>query len=180
MPTVIPPAAPDPAPPAAADPSQDTRQRATGHGIEDPAKAWTLGRLMALTPCTAPAARQILAATASTAGTTERQVTAALVGYSRGAPLPRRIERALQLAIRVARTPATEQTCGLLPSLTRASDALDRFRTSLARLHAAPADPEARRSLDDAAYTLCVLMGRRTAHEAMRAAEEYVAAPPVA
>ncbi|MCX4693291.1 DUF5133 domain-containing protein [Streptomyces sp. NBC_01408] len=177
---MIPTAAPDPAPPAAAEPSQDARQCATGDGTEDPAKAWALGRLMALTPCTAPAARQILAATAGTAGVTERQAAAALVGHSRGAPLPRRIERALGLAIRAARTPATEQTCALLPSLSRASDALGRFRTSRARLHAAPADPEARRALDDAAYTLCVLMGRRTAHEAVLAAEEYVAAPPVA
>ncbi|MFZ3467795.1 DUF5133 domain-containing protein [Streptomyces sp. 4.24] len=31
--------------------------------------------------------------------------------------------------------------------------------------------------MDDAAYTLCVLMGRPTAHDAVLAAEELLASP---
>lgn len=176
----MPPTASEPSPPDAAEPLHAPWHSTTGHDVEDSAQAWAVGTLMALTPCTAPAAGEILDVAASTAGVTVRQVADALVQYSRGVSLPRRIERAVQLAIQIARAPATERPCGLLPGTGRAAAALDQFRRSRILLQAVPADPDARRSLDDAAYTLCVLMGRRTAHEAMLAAEEYVATSPVA
>ncbi|MGW0400641.1 DUF5133 domain-containing protein [Streptomyces sp. NPDC003002] len=139
---------------------------------------WALGMLMALTPCTAPAAAEILESAARTAGVTPREVASALSEQARGGPLPRRVERALRLAVEAARAPAAGPSCGLLPELGRAAEVLDRFRACLARVQAAPADTAARRALDDAAYTLCVLMGRRTAHQALRAAEEYVMSRP--
>ncbi|MEU9029447.1 DUF5133 domain-containing protein [Streptomyces sp. NPDC048383] len=39
----------------------------------------------------------------------------------------------------------------------------------------APADPAVQARLDDAAYTLCVLVGRRTPHAALRSARQLLA-----
>lgn len=139
---------------------------------------WALGILMAATPCTASAAGEILDAAARAAAVTARQVVAALAERSRGGQPPRRIERALRLAVEAARAPAAEPSCALVPELGRVTEVLDRFRASRARLRADPADAEARQGLDDAAYTLCVLMGRRTAYQALRSAGEYVASHP--
>ncbi|MFG2986593.1 DUF5133 domain-containing protein [Streptomyces sp. NPDC048258] len=133
---------------------------------------------MAATPCTASAAREILDAAASMAAVTARQMVTALVERSRGGQPPRRIERALRLAVEAARAPVTEPSCALLPGLGRVTEVLDRFRISHARLRADPSGAEARQALDDAAYTLCVMMGRRTAHQALREAGEYVATHP--
>ncbi|MFD9355679.1 DUF5133 domain-containing protein [Streptomyces sp. NPDC060031] len=146
--------------------------------VEEPAVAWAVGVLMALTPCTAPAARRILAVAAGTAGITVREVARALAEYARGVPVPRRVERALRMAVRASRTPADELPGGLLPGRSRAQVALARFRVCRDRVRAAPGDAEARRALDDAAYTLCILMGRRNPHQAVRAAEEYLATTP--
>lgn len=121
---------------------------------------------------------EILDAAARAAAVTARQVVAALAERSRGGQPPRRIERALRLAVEAARAPAAEPSCALVPELGRVTEVLDRFRASRARLRADPADAEARQGLDDAAYTLCVLMGRRTAYQALRSAGEYVASHP--
>ncbi|KOU09951.1 hypothetical protein ADK49_33710 [Streptomyces sp. WM6349] len=60
---------------------------------------------------------------------------------------------------------------------------LNHLRALRRRTLAAPEDPALRAALEDAAYTLCVLMGQRNAHSALLAAEERVAAhrlPPYA
>ncbi|MFF4260907.1 DUF5133 domain-containing protein [Streptomyces virginiae] len=140
--------------------------------------ARALGMLMALTPCTAPAARGILDVAASAAGTTALEVAAALAESPRGGPLPRRVERALRMAVKAARTPAGEPPSGLLPSRSRAQEVLACFRACQDRVQAAPGDMDARRALDDAAYTLCVLMGRRNPYQAVGAAEAYLGLTP--
>ncbi|MFD9337995.1 DUF5133 domain-containing protein [Streptomyces sp. NPDC060028] len=156
--------------PAASEPSNPV--------VEEPTVAWAVGVLMALTPCTAPTARRILAVAASTAGITVREVAGALAEYSRGVPVPRRVERALRMAVRASRTPADELPGGLLPGRSRAEEVLGRFRACRDRVRATPGDADARQALDDVAYTLCVLMGRRNPHQAVRAAEEYLVTTP--
>ncbi|MEW1675085.1 DUF5133 domain-containing protein [Streptomyces noursei] len=64
----------------------------------------------------------------------------------------------------------------LLPDKSVLVDLLRRYRVWERVVLADPHDPAARRQLEDLAYTLCVLMGRRTVHEAILAAERYVAA----
>ncbi|QNE79008.1 DUF5133 domain-containing protein [Streptomyces finlayi] len=79
-----------------------------------------------------------------------------------------------------ARTPAppsgTLRGVALLPSRPRTEQVLAEFRKCQALLAAAPSDRSARQALDDAAYTLCVLLGRTTVHEAVDAAEQHLAA----
>jgi hypothetical protein len=62
----------------------------------------------------------------------------------------------------------------LLPDKTRIVRLLHRYHTWERRLLAVPSSTLARRRFEDTAYTLCILMGRRTAHEAVLAAERYV------
>jgi hypothetical protein len=65
----------------------------------------------------------------------------------------------------------------LLPDRTTVSRLLRAFRALERTVLARPHDPAARRRLEDTTYTLCVLMGERTAGAAVRAAERYVARP---
>ncbi|MFE4593867.1 DUF5133 domain-containing protein [Streptomyces laurentii] len=65
----------------------------------------------------------------------------------------------------------------LLPDRTTVSRLLRAFRALERTVPARPHDPAARRRLEDTTYTLCVLMGERTAGAAVRAAERYVARP---
>ncbi|MEV6400731.1 DUF5133 domain-containing protein [Streptomyces sp. NPDC051907] len=62
----------------------------------------------------------------------------------------------------------------LLPDKALLAALLRRYRTWERLAHAAPEDPVRRRRLDDLSYTLCVLMGQRTAREAIRAAESHL------
>ncbi|MFF2655611.1 DUF5133 domain-containing protein [Streptomyces sp. NPDC058045] len=64
----------------------------------------------------------------------------------------------------------------LLPGRAQVARLLRRYRRWERLLMAAPHNEAVRRHLEDTAYTLCILMGRRTAPEAVRAAEEYLAA----
>ncbi|MDX6762427.1 DUF5133 domain-containing protein, partial [Streptomyces sp. F8] len=66
---------------------------------------------------------------------------------------------------------------GLLPSRARTEEVLARFRAARDLLAQAPGDGAARGAMDDVAYTLCVLMGRSTVHEAVLAAERHLAGP---
>lgn len=66
----------------------------------------------------------------------------------------------------------------LLPDKAGLAQLLRRYRTWERLVLREPHDPVRRRRLDDVAYTLCVLMGHRTAHEAIRAAESYLARSP--
>ncbi|MFF0061567.1 DUF5133 domain-containing protein [Streptomyces sp. NPDC005279] len=63
----------------------------------------------------------------------------------------------------------------LLPDLAVIAGLMARYRAHEHRFLAAPHDGEARTRFEDTAYTLCVLMGERTAREAVVAAERYVA-----
>ncbi|MCZ1014327.1 DUF5133 domain-containing protein [Streptomyces noursei] len=63
----------------------------------------------------------------------------------------------------------------LLPDKSVLASLLRRYRVWERVVLADPHDPVARRRLEDLAYTLCVLMGRRTVHEAIIEAEQYLA-----
>ncbi|MFI6684217.1 DUF5133 domain-containing protein [Streptomyces sp. NPDC050485] len=49
------------------------------------------------------------------------------------------------------------------------------LRTRERRAAQSPSDPGARQARDDAAYTLCILMGERAVPAAVEAAERYLA-----
>ncbi len=66
----------------------------------------------------------------------------------------------------------------LLPDKPQIIRLLHRYRTWERRLVTAPSNALARRRFEDTAYTLCILMGRRTAREAVLAAEHYVRSGP--
>ncbi|MFI8962816.1 DUF5133 domain-containing protein [Streptomyces sp. NPDC053493] len=61
----------------------------------------------------------------------------------------------------------------LLPDRKTIDRLLRNYRTQERLVLSRPHDPSARRRFEDTAYTLCVLMGKRTAVEAVRAAEHY-------
>ncbi|WKV70372.1 DUF5133 domain-containing protein [Streptomyces sp. PCS3-D2] len=136
--------------------------------------------VMALAPCGAREARFALAAAAERARVPVADLAAAVVAGSLGDPVPARWDRALRRAVEALRSarPGAEgdRGVGLLPSRTRTEDVLARFRAARERLAGAPGDAVARGAMDDMAYTLCVLMGRSTVHEAVLAAERHLAA----
>ncbi|MFB7632163.1 DUF5133 domain-containing protein [Streptomyces sp. NPDC056149] len=63
----------------------------------------------------------------------------------------------------------------LLPDKSVLASLLRRYRVCERVVLADPHDPVARRRLEDLAYTLCVLMGRRNVHEAIIEGERYLA-----
>ncbi|MEU3726486.1 DUF5133 domain-containing protein [Streptomyces sp. NPDC031705] len=149
------------------------------HG-EAPTELRAVGLLMATTPCSAREAKQILLAAADRARITAAEAAEAMVAGSLGLPVPVRVERALRRAVQAARTPMPPgafRSVGILPSRPRTEEVLSRLRGCQARLAADPTNPGTLRAMDDVAYTLCVLMGRPTTHEAVRAAEGHLAAP---
>ncbi|MGO4455981.1 DUF5133 domain-containing protein [Streptomyces sp. M-16] len=140
------------------------------------ATAWAVGVVMVVTPCPAREAHRVLAAAAAAAHIGVEGLAAAMAAAAWGVKAPKRVERALRRAVEAARTAGadgagTSPARPLVPSRERTQEALGRFRGCRAWLWADPADAAARRAMDDATYTLCVLMGRPTAHEALRAAE---------
>ncbi|MGW6856988.1 DUF5133 domain-containing protein [Streptomyces xanthophaeus] len=142
------------------------------------AAARAMGMVMAATPCPARDARCILAAAAALADVSVDDLAAAMAGSAAGPPLPVHLERALRRAVEAARTSGVPSVrpAGIRPHPARTEEALTRLQDCRARLAAAPGDPDALRAMDDAAYTLCVLVGRPVAHEAVLAAEEQLAA----
>ncbi|WP_407840917.1 DUF5133 domain-containing protein [Streptomyces sp. DSM 116496] len=170
--------------PTPGEPTPPTRQTtapARTHGQPAPAPAGNraVGMLMATTPCSARDALRILATAADLADVAVEDLAAAMSATACGAALPARLERALRHSLEAARTrgPAGgPHPAGLAPNPARAEEVLTRLRGCQARLAAAPQDPAALRAMDDTAYTLCVLMGRPTALEAITAAEELLAA----
>ncbi|MFD9304816.1 DUF5133 domain-containing protein [Streptomyces sp. NPDC060048] len=168
-------------PPAGADAVPEAE--APSGGAPDAAED-TLGRavgiLMALVPCTSETARRILADAGRAAGATPRLMAqTAIAGRAhpgQGDPV---LERALRTVIAHARTSSSAPgpaAAGMLPAPFVLRQHLNHLRAARRRTLAAPDDPALRAELDNATYTLCVLMGRNSAHGALRAAEEVVAA----
>lgn len=62
----------------------------------------------------------------------------------------------------------------LLPDRNTIDRLLRHYRAQERVVLARPCDLSSRRRFEDTAYTLCVLMGERTAREAVHAAERYV------
>ncbi|MBT2444067.1 DUF5133 domain-containing protein [Streptomyces sp. ISL-36] len=62
----------------------------------------------------------------------------------------------------------------LLPDRNTIDRLLRHYRAQERVVLARPCDLSIRRRFEDTAYTLCVLMGERTAREAVHAAERYV------
>ncbi|WP_405827427.1 DUF5133 domain-containing protein [Streptomyces sp. NBC_00105] len=141
----------------------------------DRAVQCAVGTLMATTPATAREAERILSAAAARASLPETILAAAVLDAARGIPVPARAERALRQAIRTARTPEPTPSSGpyLLPLREDTEKALGRFFETRLRLTAAPADLEARGAFEDSLFTLCVLMGRPCAAEALHEAVQY-------
>lgn len=65
----------------------------------------------------------------------------------------------------------------LLPDRNTIDRLLRAYRALERQVLARPCDVVVRRRFEDTAYTLCVLMGERTAREAAHAAERYLAEP---
>ncbi|MCX5389056.1 DUF5133 domain-containing protein [Streptomyces sp. NBC_00094] len=133
---------------------------------------------MAATPCSARDAKRILEAAADLALLAVDDLATVMIAGATGRPVPARVERALARAVEAARlSPASAAgPTALTPSRERTERVLARLRACRARLESTPEDPAAVREMDDAAYTLCVLMGRATTHEAVLAAERRLAA----
>jgi hypothetical protein len=64
----------------------------------------------------------------------------------------------------------------LLPAKDEIARHLELYRSWERMMLAAPSDRAARGNFEDTGYTLCVLMGKRCAREAVHAAERYLAA----
>jgi hypothetical protein len=62
----------------------------------------------------------------------------------------------------------------LLPAKNEVARHLRRYRMWERLMLASPADHAAREHFEDSGYTLCVLMGKRCAREAVTAAERYL------
>ncbi|WP_187284976.1 DUF5133 domain-containing protein [Streptomyces sp. OR43] len=156
--------------------SSDVAAPAAQAPIDEPRAAWAVGTIMAAIPCSARDAGRVLGAAAQAAGVTSAEVAAAMAADSRGVAMPARVERALHRAVAEARAlPPRAAYIGLMPSRARTAEVLAEFRGRQSRLTDAPSDMRARQALDDAAYTLCVLLGRTGVHDAVLAAEEHLA-----
>ncbi|MEV5960068.1 DUF5133 domain-containing protein [Streptomyces sp. NPDC051987] len=62
----------------------------------------------------------------------------------------------------------------LLPAKAEVARQLRRYRAWERVMLASPQDREVRTTFEDSGYTLCVLMGKRCAREAVDAAEHYL------
>ncbi|MER7184786.1 DUF5133 domain-containing protein [Streptomyces hyaluromycini] len=62
----------------------------------------------------------------------------------------------------------------LLPAKAEVARQLRRYRAWERVMLASPEDREVRSTFEDSGYTLCVLMGKRCAREAVDAAERYL------
>nr|WSW70850.1 DUF5133 domain-containing protein [Streptomyces sp. NBC_00995] len=161
--------------PGGGNPAPDVAASAAQPPIDEPRAAWAVGTVMAAVPCSARDAGRVLAAAATAAGVTSADVAAAMAAEARGVAMPARVERALHRAVAAARAVPPRTACiGLMPSRARTAEVLAEFRGCRARVSEAPSDMRARQALDDAAYTLCVLLGRTGVHDAVRAAERHL------
>ncbi|MFD7444764.1 DUF5133 domain-containing protein [Streptomyces sp. NPDC059909] len=68
------------------------------------------------------------------------------------------------------------ETTMLMPNAMVVAEVLSRYRRAQARMLRDPRNPAHRRQLEDAAYTLSVLMGQRTVRTAVLRAAQYLSA----
>ncbi|MFF8268219.1 DUF5133 domain-containing protein [Streptomyces sp. NPDC016562] len=176
------------APVPAAPERESTRDRVSGMRtdplrplLRDPTVARAVGMLMATIPGPARVAEQVLTSAAEAAGVSAVDLAHAMTagrGGTEGAPMPAPVQRALRHAVQAAReaapTPGAGRWPRLLPSREEAEQALARFFDARVRLSAAPDDDEARRTVEDTLFTLCVLMAQPSAYAAVREAVQYV------
>ncbi|GHB52636.1 hypothetical protein GCM10010347_23200 [Streptomyces cirratus] len=138
------------------------------------------GVLMALVPCGGETARRLLADTGRATGSEPPQTARAVVALAGGRDLPAGLRQALRAAIRGARTtsapPAQRRPAAPGPDPRLVREQLARLSALRRRTLEAPADPVLRGLLEDSADALCLLMGHRTPHEALRAGEVLIAA----
>lgn len=135
------------------------------------------GILMALLPCSADTARQVLARTAEAAGVgLEEAAWAAAALRGDGPSVPPAVEAALRSAIDRTLAAAPDARAALLPDPYTLRHSLSRFRDLRRRTFADPDDRSVRARYEDAGYTLCVLLGHRAVHHALAAAEHLIAA----
>ncbi|MEU8943473.1 DUF5133 domain-containing protein [Streptomyces goshikiensis] len=154
------------------------RERALQAGApHEPAQSWAVGMLMATVPASAHLAQEALQAAAARAGLSVATMAQAMVDGSRGMPVPAQVQKALDDAVRAAQRRVTQSRRSrafLMPTRTDAERALGRFFDARIRLSAAPDDPDARRAVDDAIYSLCVLMGQPSPNAAVHEALQYI------
>ncbi|CAM5281828.1 hypothetical protein SAVIM338S_00149 [Streptomyces avidinii] len=138
--------------------------------------------LMAAIPGPALLAGEVLAAAAARAGVSTGELAQAMVTNPPGSALPPGIDRAVRSAVEAAREPAPAVGAAaeaswprLMPSRPEVERALGRFTEARVRLTESPADDEARRAVEDSVFTLCVLMGRPSAYEAVQDAVQFTA-----
>ncbi|MEU6890283.1 DUF5133 domain-containing protein [Streptomyces sp. NPDC046557] len=137
------------------------------------------GVLMALVPCSADTARRLLIAAAEEAGATVEESCEAAVALLSGRDEPTEVRQALRTAMRRARSgPEHGPGARLLPGPEALREHVARYRSLRREVLGAPEDLTLQSRLDDATYTLCVMMGRRTPHDALRAAEALIETGP--
>lgn len=149
--------------------------------LPEPAVERAVGMLMAAIPGPARLAGQVLSAAAARAGAGVGELALALATTPDGTPLPSGIDRAVRDAVEAARRPeaagaqAPASSPLLLPTRTEVERALGRFTEARVRLTADPADEAARQAMEDAVFTLSVLMGQPSAYAAVRDAAQFTA-----
>ncbi|MFF8261434.1 DUF5133 domain-containing protein [Streptomyces virginiae] len=140
------------------------------------AVARAVGVLMALVPCTAGEARRILAEVAKAAGIGSRETAEAVLASRNGGPVPAAVEDVLRRSLARARgLPGAPPGSWSPPHADDLRRHVNHLRAARRRALAAPDDAGIRGELEEAVYALCVVMGQRSAHSAVLAAEEIIA-----
>ncbi|MET9857605.1 DUF5133 domain-containing protein [Streptomyces sp. NPDC006450] len=138
--------------------------------------ACAAGVLMALVPCTSAKARRMLDEVAMGAGTDVRGAAEAVLDAQTGKPLAPAVEDVLRHVLALARNlPAPPAGSWSPPEPDVLRQHVNHLRAVRRRAMAAPGDANVRGEMEEAAYTLCVVMGQRSAHGALLAAEELLA-----
>lgn len=137
--------------------------------------ARAVGVVMSVVPCGIGTARHVLAQTGLATHGDTRLAAEAVLALIRGRDPQDPVQQALRTAVVAARTAPGPEVRRIHPD----SDVLRAHLARFGRLRhlalTSPSDPVVQARLDDAAYTLCVLVGSRTPHAALRAAREFLA-----
>ncbi|MFD3540076.1 DUF5133 domain-containing protein [Streptomyces sp. NPDC058662] len=137
--------------------------------------ARAIGTVMALVPCGTKTARHVLARTARTTGGDTCRAAEAVLDLIHGRDPEDPAQQALRTAISAARTLPGPPLPRLRPDGGVLRAHLARLRTLRRHALTAPADPAVQARLDDAAHSLCALVGSRTPHAALQNAGRILA-----